>query len=72
MSNNEYSSRPWHLPEAMHPTNWATQQMVRQIKRRDPNWPAFWFLSYRHPHPPLVPPQAYLDLYRQILIDEPY
>jgi arylsulfatase len=72
MSNNEYSSRPWHLPEAMHPTNWATQQMVRQIKRRDPNWPAFWFLSYRHPHPPLVPPQAYLDLYRQLLIDEPY
>ena len=34
--------------------------------------PAFWFISYRHPHPPIVPLQTYLDLYRDIRIDEPY
>jgi len=72
MSNNEYSTRPWHLPEETHATHWATQQMVRTIKRRDPTRPAFWFLSYRHPHPPLVPLQTYLDLYRDIEIDAPF
>ena len=34
--------------------------------------PAFWFISYRHPHPPIVPLQTYLELYRDIPIDEPY
>lgn len=72
MSNNEYSTRPWHLPEEVHATNWATQQMARTIRRRDPNRPAFWYLSYRHPHPPLVPLQTYLDLYRDLEIDGPY
>ncbi len=72
MSNNEYSWRPWHLPEATHATNWATRQMARTVRRRDPKRPGFWFLSYRHPHPPLIPLQHYLDLYRQLPIDEPY
>jgi arylsulfatase A-like enzyme len=66
MSNNEYWYRPWHLPEDCHVTNWATQQMARMIKRRDPTRPAFWYLSYRHPHPPLVPLQCYLDMYRDL------
>lgn len=66
MSNNEYHHRPWHLEEHLHVTNWATQQMVRQIKRRDPRKPGLWFLSYCHPHPPLVPLQCYLDLYRDL------
>ena len=66
MSNNDYAYRPWHLPEATHVTNWATREMCRMIRRRDPTRPAFWFLSYCHPHPPLVPLQAYLDLYRDI------
>lgn len=72
MSNNEYSHRPWHLPEAMHATNWTTQQMSRTIKRRDPTKPGFWYLSYCHPHPPLVPLQSYLDLYRDEDPGTPY
>lgn len=71
MSTDGYVHRPWHLEEALHVTNWATQAMVRQIKRRDPTRPSFWYLSYRHPHPPLVPPQAYLDLYRGARMDAP-
>lgn len=70
MNNNEYISRPWHLPEDCHITNWATQQMARLIRRRDPTRPGFWYLSYVHPHPPLVPLQTYLDLYRDLNIDE--
>ncbi|MCG8547937.1 MAG: sulfatase-like hydrolase/transferase, partial [Alphaproteobacteria bacterium] len=72
MSNNQYFYRAWHLPEETHPTNWAARMMARTIKRRDPTRPAFWYLGFRHPHPPLVPPQAYLDLYRDIEIDAPY
>ncbi|MBS0445850.1 MAG: sulfatase-like hydrolase/transferase [Proteobacteria bacterium] len=71
MSTDGYVSRPWHLPEELHVTNWATQQMVRQIKRRDPTRPGFWYLSYRHPHPPLVPLQCYLDAYRDVEMDAP-
>ncbi len=71
MSNNEYSTRPWHLPEETHVTNWATREMCRMVKRRDPKRPSFWYLSYSHPHPPLVPLGIYLDLYRDITIDEP-
>ena len=71
MSNNDYNTRPWPLPEDTHATNWATAQMVRAIKRRERGKPAFWFLSYRHPHPPLVPLQAYLDMYAAGDVDEP-
>ena len=71
MSNNEYLHRPWHLPEHTHVTNWITREMARAIKRRDPTRPAFWYLSYTHPHPPLVPLQAYLDLYRDVEVDLP-
>ena len=71
MSNNDYSVRTWHLPEQMHATNWATQQMVRAIKRRDPAKPAFWYLSYRHPHPPMVPLEAYLESYRFLDLELP-
>ncbi len=69
MNNNNYMYRPWHLPEDCHNTNWSTAQMCRTIKRRDPTRPAFWTLSYTHPHPPLVPLQCYLDMYRQLQIE---
>lgn len=65
MNNNNYMHRAWHLPEDLHVTNWASFMMAREIRRRDPTRPAFWCLSYTHPHPPLVPLQTYMDLYRQ-------
>ncbi|MGE0796992.1 MAG: sulfatase-like hydrolase/transferase [Lautropia sp.] len=71
MSNNDYMHRPWHLPESMHVTNWITREAARSIKRRDPTRPGFWHVSYTHPHPPLVPLAAYLDLYRDAEIDLP-
>lgn len=69
MSNNQYHYRAWHLPEETHPTAWAARGMARLIKRRDPTRPALWYLGFRHPHPPLVPPQSYLDLYQDIEMD---
>ncbi len=52
-------------------TNWASFMMSREIRRRDPTRPAFWCLSYTHPHPPLVPLQTYMDLYRQFAPPSP-
>ena len=71
MCNNEYSWRTWHLEEQYHVTNWTTQQMARLIRRRDPTRPGFWYLSYCHPHPPLVPLASYLDRYRDVEPDAP-
>jgi len=71
MGNNEYVTRLWHLPEDCHVTNWTTRQMVRTIQRRDPPRPAFWYLSYCHPHPPLAPLPGYLDIYREQQVDTP-
>lgn len=64
MGNNQYHVAPWHLPEHTHVTNWATRTCCKAIKRRDPTRPGFWYLGYVHPHPPLVPPASYLELYR--------
>ncbi|MGW0938473.1 sulfatase-like hydrolase/transferase [Streptomyces sp. NPDC002666] len=71
MSNNQYTYRPWHLPEAMHVTHWAARTMAETIVRRDPTRPAFWYLSFTAPHPPLTPPAAYLDMYAGQEMDEP-
>jgi len=71
LPNNNYTHRPWHLPEHCHVTNWATQAMCRTIKRRDPTRPAFWTLSYEAPHPPLAPLAAYMEHYRQFDMEPP-
>lgn len=72
MSNNEYSWRTWHLAEELHVTNWTTWAAARSIKRRDPNRPGLWHVSYTPPHPPLIPLASYLERYRARTIDEPY
>lgn len=72
MGSNEYYTRPWHLSEEAHPTNWATAQMIKTIRRKDPTKPAFYYVGYQFPHPPLVPLQLYLDRYNLEEIDSPY
>ncbi|MCG8507868.1 MAG: sulfatase-like hydrolase/transferase [Rhodospirillales bacterium] len=72
ITNNGYETTPWHLPEEAHATNWATETLARLIRRRDPKRPAFWYVGYRHPHPPLVPPQRFLNHYDGVALDEPF
>ena len=71
MGNNVYTTRPWHLPEHCHPTNWTVREMSRAIQRRDPTRPAFWYCSFITPHPPVVPPQPYYDLYERLGVEDP-
>ena len=63
---------PWHLPEYLHQTNWTVREMSKFIARRDPRKPGFWYMSFSPPHPPLAPLPSYLDMYRDIEIDEPF
>ncbi|MFW6060364.1 MAG: sulfatase-like hydrolase/transferase [Phycisphaeraceae bacterium] len=69
--NNDMMVHPWHLPDRCHPTNWAAREMCRMMHRRDPTRPAFWYLSFVGPHQPMWPTEAYLDMYRDVPIDEP-
>ncbi len=72
MGSNDYTARPWHLPEHTHHTNWTVREMSKVIVRRDPTRPAFWYMSFSAVHPPLVPPAEYFDMYRHLDIDEPF
>ena len=72
MSNNNYLVRPWHLDEHLHQTSWTTREMCEQIIRRDPTRPAFWYCGFTAPHPPIVPPQVFLDKYNDIDIEMPF
>ncbi len=72
MGNNQYSTRPWHLPEETHVTNWVSSELARMIKRRNPKRPGFFYASFRHPHPPLTPLAPYLEMYRDLNPDLPH
>ena len=71
-NNAPFMSRPWHLPEHLHPTNWTVREMSRTINRRDPTRPAFWLMSFGAPHPPYTPPGGYIDLYKDADIPMPF
>lgn len=71
MCNNNYFYRPFHLPEEYNVTNWAVRNMCEYIIRRDTTKPAFWYLSFAAPHPPLVPPKDYLSFYEDVEFEEP-
>lgn len=64
-------ARPWHLPEALHPTNWTVSQSIDFLRRRDPGKPFFLMTSFVRPHPPLDPPQAYYDMYKDAKMEAP-
>jgi arylsulfatase len=60
---NGWLARPWHLPEHLHPVNWATDVTFEQLKKRDPTRPFFVWCSHGRPHSPYDPPQFFWDMY---------
>lgn len=60
---NGYSVRPWPYEERFHPSNWVTSQAIDFLRKRDITKPFFLKVSYHRPHPPLDPPQYYLNRY---------
>ena len=69
--HNDFTARPWHLPDELSMTNWATQQGMQAARRADPSCPMFLTVSYASPHPPLQPPAFYMDRYLRADIPDP-
>lgn len=68
---NGYAARAWPYDERLHPSTWVTTQSIDFLRRRDPTKPFFLMMSYHRPHPPLDPPQYYLDHYRHKELSPP-
>jgi arylsulfatase A-like enzyme len=71
LGNNEYGMRLSPLPEPFTTTHWTAQRAMEFIDRRDPTRPFFLHVSFDKPHPPIVPPQNFYDLYGDVEFPEP-
>jgi arylsulfatase A-like enzyme len=69
--HNDWTARPWHLDEHLHPTNWTVDRAMRFLKRRDPTRPFFLSVGFVAPHPPLQPPQFFFDRYLRTGVPDP-
>ena len=70
--HNDWTARPWPLPEYLHNTNWTVERALSFMRRRDPTCPFFLTLSFIAAHPPLHPPACYFDRYLRTGVPEPY
>jgi arylsulfatase A-like enzyme len=61
--HNDWTARPWHLEEDLHPTNWTVHEALRFLRKRDESRPFFLVVSFLAAHPPLLPPAFYLERY---------
>lgn len=61
--HNDWTARPFHLPEYLHHTNWTVNRALSWLKERDINRPFFLVVSFVAAHPPLIPPAFYFDRY---------
>jgi arylsulfatase A-like enzyme len=64
LGNNEYGLRMNPLPDNATTTHWTAQRAMEFVQRRDPTRPFFLYVSFDKPHPPIVPPSSYYELYR--------
>ncbi|GMV93336.1 MAG: arylsulfatase [Candidatus Hydrogenedentota bacterium] len=69
--HNDWTARPWHMPEAFHQTNWTVNEALEFLGKRDPSCPYFLTVSFLAPHPPLIPPEPYMDRYLRTELPEP-
>ena len=71
ISGNGWTARPWHLPEHLHYTHWVINEALDFFARRDRSRPFFLIISFVAPHPPLVPPEFYMERYLRMDLPEP-
>ncbi len=69
---NSWMSRPFHMPEFLHPTNWTVNESLKFLEKRDPSKPFFLKMSFARPHSPYDPPQWYYEKYIDKQLPEPY
>jgi arylsulfatase len=69
--HNDWTARPWHLEEDLHPTHWTVREALRFLRHRDASRPFFLVVSFLAAHPPLVPPAFYLERYIRTGVPKP-
>jgi len=69
--NNDWTARPFHLPEHQHHTNWTIGRTLSWLEERDPERPFFLVVSFIAAHPPLIPPAFYFDRYIRTGVPDP-
>lgn len=67
---NDHRSRPYALPEDLHPTRWTGDRAVEYLESYDRAQPFFLKVSFARPHSPYDPPERFLDLYGEADIPE--
>lgn len=68
---NSWVARSWPLPEHTHPTNWTVTESLDFLRRRDMTKPFFMWTSFVAPHPPLLPPAEYMQMYIAKALEPP-
>ncbi|NLF15883.1 MAG: sulfatase-like hydrolase/transferase [Lentisphaerae bacterium] len=69
--HNDWTARPWHLPEDLHPTTWTVHEALRFLRQRDTARPFFLVVSFLAAHPPLLPPAFYFERYLRTGVPAP-
>jgi len=69
---NDYRSRPYVLPEELHPTRWTADMAVDFLNRYDRSEPLFLKVSFARPHSPYDPPRRFLEMYEEGAMPPPY
>jgi arylsulfatase len=60
---NDYTAKPYVLPERLHPTTWTADCAVRFLETYNRPQPFFLKVSFARPHSPYNPPQRFWDKY---------
>lgn len=61
---NDYTAKPYVLPERLHPTTWTADTAVRFLDTYQRPEPFFLKVSFARPHSPYDPPQRFWDQYK--------
>ena len=67
---NDYPSKPFALPERLHPTTWTGDTAVNFLNTWQERQPFFLKVSFIRPHSPYDPPARFMDRYRDAAIPE--
>lgn len=60
---NDYTAKPYVLPERLHPTTWTGETAVRFLNSYDRPQPFFLKVSFARPHSPYDPPERFWKRY---------
>lgn len=67
---NDYTAKPYVLPERLHPTRWTADSAVRFIDSYQRPEPFFLKVSFARPHSPYDPPNRWWEHYQDAAIPQ--